>query len=473
MNETPPNTPIGQLHRALGIKDLILLNIVSIVSLSTLSQIAQLGFSSITLLLLCTFTFLIPSGLTVAELNARMPEEGGFYLWTRKAFGEFHGYVAAWSYWLSNVVWLSTVLMLISVPALYLFGNQYLYLADNSWYTGVFGIGMIWLVTIMNIFGIERAKWIQNIGGTATWMCILLLAAAGIYYAIHHESLNRITMASLIPEIWNSELLPYIALVPFCFGGLELAPVMAGEIKNPGRDLPRAIWYASAAVAIIYILGSGTLVYVIPDGQIGVIEGVAQTFHVISSGINLKALGIIGVLLAVLSPLGLFGAWMTGNARIPFVIGIDHYLPEGFAKVHYKYGSPYVSLIIQAVTITFLFLVSNAGSSIKEAFMVLLEMSVILYFIPFLYLFASFARHAVNQHTRPGMFKLFSKSKLSVWVIAFFGFSTTLVATFFSCVPPKETSNTTFYLVKVVGGAIVLIGLGLIVYFRKMNNNSS
>jgi amino acid transporter len=177
----------------------------------------------------------------------------------------------------------------------------------------------------------------------------------------------------------------------------------------------------------------------------------------------------MGVLLAVLSPLGLFGGWMTGNARIPFVIGIDHYLPKGFAKVQRKYGSPYLSLIIQAVTITILFLVSNAGSSINEAFTVLLEMSVILYFIPFLYLFASFAKHAGQNNNLPGMFKIFKKSKLSIWVISFFGFSTTLVATFFACVPPKETSNETFYLIKVVGGAVLLIGLGLIVYFRKQN----
>ena len=150
------------LKKSLGLRDLVLMNIVCIVSLATLAQVAQLGFSSVSLLVLCVFTFLIPSGVVVAELNARMPDEGGFYLWTTKAFGKFHGYLAAWCYWLSTVVFLATVILLISIPAVYMLGEEFLFLTESTSYNIVAGMFIIILNTIVNILGIKKAKWIQN-----------------------------------------------------------------------------------------------------------------------------------------------------------------------------------------------------------------------------------------------------------------------------------------------------------------------
>jgi amino acid transporter len=467
MQENIASSRGHQLHRALHLKDLVLLNISCIVSLSSLAQVAQFGFASLPLYILAILTFLIPSGLMVAELNARMPEEGGFYLWTRTAFGDLHGYIAAWTYWLSNIVWLPTVMLLVSISCLYIFGDSLLSLADNPWYNGLFCLGILWLVTALNILGMERAKWVQNLGGIATWITILLMLIVGIIFMINYESVHPFSPDKLVPDFSDFSLLPFFAIVAFCFGGLELAPVMAGEIQDPKRNIPRAIIISSIAVGLIYIAGTLMLLLTVPEGEVGIIEGVTQAFHEVSSAMHMSGIGIIGGLLVALSTMGLFGAWMTGTARVPFVIGLDHYLPDAFGNVHPKWGSPYISLLMQGVVLTLLFLSSIVGSTVKEAFLVLLDMSIILYFIPFLYMFAALVLHMKRNTGGGGVIAAFQKSRAVVWLVAVLGFGTTLFSTIISSVPTKEIENEWLFVAKVVGGAALLIGAGLIVYYRK------
>ena len=172
--------PKEKLHKGLGLKDLILMNISCIVGLTTLPLVAQFGYGSIFLFILAIITFLIPSGLMVAELNSRMPETGGFYLWTREAFGDMHGYIAAWSYWLANITWFPTILLIISSIVLYVFGDRFSYLEDDYNYNLILCLLVLWFLTLLNILGIEKAKWIQNVSGIANWLSILFLVGFGV-----------------------------------------------------------------------------------------------------------------------------------------------------------------------------------------------------------------------------------------------------------------------------------------------------
>ncbi len=472
MQEKNVNRTEPQLHRALNIKDLVLLNISCIIGLSGLAQAAQFGFASLSLFFLAIFTFLIPSGLIVTELNARMPEEGGFYLWTREAFGDLHGYLAAWSYWLSTIVWLPTVLMLVSISCLYIFGDKFLGLADSPSYNILLCLGIVWLVTFLNIVGMERAKWVQNIGGIAIWLCIGMLIAVGIVFISNNASGHQFSPNLLIPDVTDFSILPYFAVIALNFGGLELAPVMAGEIINPKKNIPRAIVISSIAVSLIYMAGTLMLILISPEGEIGIIEGVAQAFHQVGIALEIPEIGAIGAILVAISTLGLLGGWMTGNARMPYVVGLDHYLPEAFGKVHPKWGSPYISLLMQGIVLSLLFLGSIAGATVEEAFLVLLDMSIILYFIPFLYMFAAFAWHLKKSTGEEIFLAIFQRSRAAVWIVTILGFGTTLIATILAVIPTKDIENKELFIIKVLGGAVLLIGVGLIVYYLKKRNEN-
>jgi amino acid transporter len=466
MSETAPGSAEPRLHRALGLWDLVLLNVSCIVSLTSLAQVAQFGYGTMLLFVVAILTFLIPSGLMVAELNARMPQEGGLYLWTGSAFGDMHGYLAAWTYWLSTIVWMPTVLLLVSTSCLYVLGDRYLGLANSPLYNGSVCLAVLAALTALNIVGLERAKWVQNVAGVATWICVLLLVVAGSAYVAEHGSADPFTARKLVPDLTDVHLLPYFAIVAFCFGGLELAPIMAGEIKSPQRDIPRAIVIASVAVGLVYMVGTLMLILTVPQGDVGIIAGVAQAFHEAGQASSVPW-GPIGGAVVVLSTLGLFGSWLTGNARVPFVVGLDHYLPEAMARTHPRWGSPINALLMQSGVMALLFVSSIAGSTVTEAFLVLLDMSIILYFIPFLYLFAALAWHVRANTGGRGLISTFQRAAWTVWLVAGLGFAITLLSTILSAVPSKDVEAPGLFVLKVVGGAAVLTGAGLVVYFRK------
>jgi glutamate:GABA antiporter len=456
-----------KLKRSLRLKDLVLLNIACIVGLTSLAQVAQFGFGSIILYILAIIAYLIPSGLIVSELNARMPEEGGFYLWIKKAFGDLHGYTAAWAYWLSNIVWLPTVLLGIAISGLYFMGEDYLYLKNDPVFIGFLCLGILWFITLINIVGMEKAKWIQNLGGIALWVTVVMLFIFGGIYIFDIGSAHQFSAANLIPDFTDFSLLPFFAIVAFCFGGLELGPIMAGEIENPKINIPKAIVISSVMVGLIYIIGTLTLIVTVPEGKIEIIAGVAQSFFKFGESYSIPGIGILGAALVVISTIGAFGGWLTGTARLPFVVGLDHYLPDAVGRIHPKFQTPYVALVMQGTVMSFLFLSSIVGSTIEEAFLILLDMSIILYFIPILYMFASMIPHHIRNTGGEGIIESFRKRPKLVWFTAGMGFLITLFSTIISAVPTSEIEDKTLFVLKVVGGAFILITLGQIVYFIK------
>jgi amino acid transporter len=187
---------VPKLHRALGTLDLVLLNIAAIVGLRWLSVAAQLGPSSLTLWALGLITFLVPSALTVLELSSRLPGEGGVYRWSKAAFGDLHGFIAGWSYWIANLVFFPSLLLFAVAVLLYIPGGSWLALADNPFYNGAASLGILWFATLLNIVGLERAKWLQNAGAVATWLVGALILCAGLIerrrlHSRDHRSLGR------------------------------------------------------------------------------------------------------------------------------------------------------------------------------------------------------------------------------------------------------------------------------------------
>jgi amino acid transporter len=313
----------------------------------------------------------------------------------------------------------------------------------------------------------EKAKWIQNFGGIALWISVLLLLVFGGIYIFDYGSAHEFSAANLIPDFTDFTLLPFFAIVAFCFGGLELGPVMAGEINNPKINIPKAIIISSVMVGLIYVIGTLTLIVTVPEGEIEIIAGVAQSFFKFGETYGIPGIGILGAALVVISTIGLFGAWLTGTARLPFVVGLDHYLPDAVGRVHPKFQTPYVALVMQGAVMSFLFLSSIVGSTIEEAFLILLDMSIILYFIPILYMFASMIPHHIRNTGGEGIIESFRKRPGLVWLTAGMGFLITLFSTIISAVPTSEIEDKTLFVLKVVGGAFILITLGQVVYFIK------
>ncbi len=454
------------LFRTLGVMDLVFLNIAAILGIRWLSTAAQMGPSSLVLWLLAVVIFFIPSGLTVMELSSRDAGEGGIYLWTKSAFGEQHGFIAGWTYWVNNLFYFPGLLLFIAGAFLFLGGSEWLGLGESAYYNAAFSLTLLWLVIGANIIGLKRGKWIQNIGAMATAAVFATLAVGGIWAWAQHGSATDFTLPSLLPDLGDFSTLTFFATMTFAFAGLELAPVMGGEISNPQRSLPRAMLISGLIIATIYILGTGLLMVAVPEGEINVITGIPQALAVIGERVALPGLAIVGAFLVVMSSTGGLGAWISGVARIPYVIGIDRYLPPALGNTHPKWGTPHVALITQGAVVSFLMMAAVTESTIEEAYIMLLDMSIILYFIPFLYMFAALPMLRRKAAGNNAGVSLVPGGSAGVWLCSALGFGATLLSMVLAMIPPAGSADPRMFVIKVGGGCLLFIAAGLIFYLR-------
>ncbi|HLY67067.1 MAG TPA: APC family permease, partial [Chloroflexota bacterium] len=306
----------------------MLLNIVTIIGLRWLSTAAQIGPSSLTLWLLALLTFFLPSALAVLELSSRIPHEGGLYQWTRAALGDLHGFLAGWVFWLSNLVFFPSLLLFATGVFLHVGGASWLRYADSPLYNGIGTIALLWAATLLNLIGLTRAKWLQNLGGMATVAVAVLLLVGGAIAWHAYGSATPITAASLVPDYSALPTLGALSILILAYDGLELGPVMAEEIRNPARVIPRAVFLAGAVIAVAYVAGTLALLVALPPAQINAISGIPEALRAIGARAGMPFFGVLTAALLTLGSVGALGGWITGSARLPFVVGLGHYLPE-------------------------------------------------------------------------------------------------------------------------------------------------
>jgi amino acid transporter len=456
----------ASLRRSLGVVDVVFINVAAILGTRWLSTAAQMGPSSLVLWLLAVLLFFVPCGLTVMELSSRHPGEGGIYLWSKTAFGEWHGFISGWTYWVNNVFYFPSLLLFLAGSFLFIGGADWLGLGDSNYYNVAFSLTLIWLVIVINVIGIERGKWIANIGAIGTGAIFVLLVVTGIWSWAQHGSATEFSVPSLVPEFNNFTSLTFFATMTFAFAGMELAPAMAGEIKDPARSIPKAMIVSGLIIAAIYILGTAFVMVAIPVGDINVITGIPQTFAAIGERLPLPGLGVIGAILIVISSTGGLGAWVTGVARIPYVIGIDRYLPEALGRTHPKYGTPHVALVTQGVVVSLIIIAISTEPSIQEGYIILLDLSIILYFIPFLYMFAALPVLRRKANGNNAGVSLVPFGALGPWLFGGLGFATTLLSVVLAFIPPDGTSNPALFVLKITAATLLFAGVGAAFYWR-------
>lgn len=456
----------ARLHRVLGTWDLVLLNIAAIVGLRWLSTAAQIGPSSLVVWALGLVGFFIPLALAVVELSSRMPGEGGLYLWSKAAFGDMHGFIAGWTYWIANLVFFPSTLLFGAGIALYVGGDRWLALASDSSYNTLYCLAVLWIATGLSILGLERAKWLQNIGGIAAWIAAALILAAGLLAWYSFGAATAITSANIMPDFGKLATYSTLATIALAFAGLELGPILGGEMRDPRRQIPRATLISCVVIAGIYIAGTLSLLVALPSSLIDAIAGIPQALRAIGERIGVPWFGSVTAALVALASIGGVSAFVTGTARLPFVVGIDRYLPAPMARLHTKHGTPHVALITQGVLTSLILIAALSGSTIHEAFVMLIDMTAITSLFPLLYIMAAYPLMRHRARGRNEGVTLTPGGPAVCWIAGSVGFATTLLAIVTSTIPPEDNHNPGLFLLKVVGGSAILVGVGLMFYRR-------
>src|SRR5438128_411786 len=351
----------------MGFWDVLLFNIATVLGPRWIAAAAHNGTSSISLWVLAAVLFFVPMALVINELSSRFPEEGGLYVWSKEAFGDFHGFVAGWTYWIYTIFYFPGLLLASVAMSAYVLGGKGAELAQNRTYLLIGSLALLAVAVVLNIIGLNIGKWLQNAGGVGTYVPLMMLVGMGAYIYMHHGSQTPINWSNIIPTKRNLDLdtMNLWASIAFAFTGLELCSAMSEEVKNPQKKIPRAIYAAGIMIAAIYILGTIAVMVMVPSEGVDPKSGVLQAIHDGSALSGIAFFSIIAALLVTVGNAGGSGFTVAGISRVPFVVGIDHYLPAAFGKIHPKWKTPWVSILVQAIISAVVLIISSVSETTK------------------------------------------------------------------------------------------------------------
>jgi glutamate:GABA antiporter len=459
-------TQVAQLPRVLTLRDVVLFNIVAILSLRWTATAAAAGPSSLTMWVLAALLFFIPQGLAVSYLSARFPNEGGIYLWAKRSFGEGHGFICGWTYWVNNILYYPNLLMSTAAIGTYVIGRGSSGLMDDWTYIFVATLTSLWLAVWMNVVGLKTGRWLQNLGAVGTYIPGAVLVGFGLHAMLTRASATPITLDTIRPHFGDMSQLNLWASIAFAYAGLELCAVMGDEVKDPRRTLPRSIYIAAPFIAFLYIAGTASLLWLVPSGDVHIVSGFFQAMAAGARDFGGLAWMIpLAAALYVLGNIGGVGAWLTGPARVAFVIGLDRYFPPAFGRVHPRWKTPYVVILTQAVLATLFLMLSvlGRGTTVERAYLILLDTMLLIYFIPYLYLFTSYLVVSLRDR-EPGALPWHETRPVTA-LSGIAGLLLTLGAMLVATIPPSDTAQPWLFRLKVIGGAALFVIIGGVVYW--------
>lgn len=459
-------TPV-ELPRVLNLRDLVLFNIVAVLSLRWTATAAAAGPSSLTLWVLAGLLFFIPQGLAVSYLSARFPQEGGIYFWAKRSFGEGHGFMCGWCYWINNVLYYPNLLMSTAVIGTYMIGRGDTSLMGDWTYILLATLTALWLAVSLNVVGLKTGRWLQNLGALGTYIPGAVLIGFGLHAALTRGPATPITLETITPNLGDMSALNLWASIAFAYAGLELCAVMGDEIKNPRRTLPRSIYIAAPFIAFLYIAGTASVLWLVPSSDVHVVSGFFQAMAAGARDLGGLAWIIpVAATFYVLGNVGGIGAWLTGPARVAFVIGLDRYFPPAFGRVHPRWKTPYVVILTQGVLATVFLLLSvlGRGTTVEKAYLIVLDTMLLVYFIPYIYLFICYLVVRLRE-TSPDPAP-WHAGKAAAAVVGLTGLLLTLGAMLVATIPPTDTADPWLFRLKVIGGAGLFVILGGMVYWR-------
>ena len=451
-----------RLKRAMGLQDLVMFYLVTALSLRWIATAAAAGPSSIVIWIAGCIAYFVPLTLCVLELSSRYPQEGGMYVWSKQAFGEFAGFMTGWMYWTANLPYYPALLYFAAGNALFMGGERWQRLSTNSSYFIAVSLGGLALGFIMNLVGLNIGKWLHNLGAIGSWLPAVMLILMGFAAWLRYGSATHFTTATVLPSLDFKNVF-FWSTVAFAFGGVEGASTMGDEIQNARRNIPRALLIAGVIITVIYIAATTSVLVALPQEEVSGLQGFMQAMNKISARIGLQPIAPFAAFLVAVSSIGGMSAWFAASSRLPFVAGVDKFLPPAFGRVHPKWQTPYVAMAVQAVLAAIFIFLGQAGTSVKGAYDFLVGMGVVSYFLPFIYMFTAVIR-LQKEPTGEGVMRIPGGKPVAIFM-AVLGLATTAISSILACIPPDDEPHKIFAVIKLVASSACLVGIGAIIYW--------
>jgi glutamate:GABA antiporter len=448
------------LLKSLGLGDVVLFIVVAGTNFQWVATAAATGPFSLVMWIVGGFTMFLPLSVCVAYLSSRYPDQGGLYVWSKRAFGPFAGFMTGWTYWSSNLPYLPGVLYFAAGSLLFRSGGNVSVTIVSPNYFILFALAGLAVGVILNVRGLAVAKWLCNAGAVARWLVLGLLTILGIAVWWRFGSATVIDGRTLTRHLHLADVI-FWSTIALAWTGPEAASFMGGEIRDARRTIPLALAIAAPIIAAIFMIGTLSVLLAVPPEHTSALYGVMQAIDSAAVRLGLSWLVPIGSICVTLSCIASVVAWLGAMARIPFVAGIDCYLPKSFARLHPRYGSPTLAIVTQALIAGVFAVLGQLGTSVRGAYNVMVDLTVLTVLLPFVPLFAA----AIKLSAAPpvaGEIRIWG-GRVTIIVLALLGLATTLGAMALSLVPAADETNPMLAALKVVGmtAALLLSGAGV------------
>ena len=448
---------------------LAIMNITAVVSLRGLATEAIYGLASAFYYLFAAIVFLIPTAMVAAELAAMFSaKQGGVFRWVGEAFGARTGFLAIWLQWIQSTIWYPTVLTFGAVSIAYIGVDPSTdaALASNRIFTLVVVLAIYWIATFISLRGIGWVGKVSKIGGIiGTIIPAALLIILAIVYLAMGGTNNLNMKESFFPDLTNFNNLVLASSIFLFYAGMEMMGIHVMEVDNPKRNYPRAIIIGSLVTVLIFILGTFSLGIIVPAKDISLTQTLLIGFDSYFKFVKLSWMGPIIAIALVFGVLAGVLTWVAGPSKGIFTVGRAGYLPPFFQKTN-KQGVQRNILMVQGVIVTILGMLFVVMPSVQSFYQILSQLTVLLYLIMYMLMFASAIRlrYKLPQLERP--FRLGAKGNGLMWLLGGMGFCGSLLAFVLSFIPPSQIavgSNAVWYAVLIIG-AIVFVVIPYIIY---------
>lgn len=442
--------------KELGLFDLVLTQIVFVVGTIWVGWAAKLGDHQMVFWLLAILTFYLPLAAVVIYLNRLMPLEGGVYQWAKLAFNDFVAFMVAWNLWVFGILVMSGIGLIIKRTIIYAVGPRADWMRENRLMTTLICTLLMVMMIAASRRGLVLGKWVQNFGGAFLLITFATLILLPFITAGRGTLANYHPFSTSFPELSTYNINVFSKLAVGALSGFEYIAILAGECRAPARNISRSVIIAAPIIALMFILGTGSvLAFVHPDNVdlIGPIPQVLSlafgSFGWVSMLVSLTIFGIAARQIALMS------IYFAGNTRLPMVAGWDNLLPSWFARLHERHRTPVNSILFVGLVTLAFSLASLVGVQEQEAFQLQDNAATTFYSLIYMVLFAiplvAIKRFGVKA---PIWLKLAAVSGLVVSVIA----------CFFTLVPITHVDNPLMFALKIIAVVVGANVFGVALY---------
>ncbi|HEX8753315.1 MAG TPA: APC family permease [Solirubrobacterales bacterium] len=401
----------------MGRLDVTLFAVSAILVVDQLTASASIGTGAIGWWIIALLVFLVPYGLITAELATTYPEQGGIYVWTKRAFGRRWAARNTYWYWVNVALWMPSVFLLFAGLFCQLFVSDWTNWPDGKWPQVAIAVALSWAVVAVGIVRLDLGKWVNNVGAALKMVIIFAIGAGGIVFAIRHGSANSISAGNLLPSFGVTKT--YLPVIIYLLMGFELVANLSGEVKRPEKDIPRALFTSGLAIGALYVFSTVGILLALSLTKLELVQGLVETFRAIfgSSGLGEVAVYVlgIGVLYTYFTNMT---TWTMGANRAAVEAAADGELPKVLGREHPQWRTPVAALVLTGIVSTAVLVVSAIFIDTQDnLFFAIFAASAVVFLLPYLLMFPAVVVLRRKDPDRPRPFRM-PGGEVGAWAYA-------------------------------------------------------